>query len=624
MMQTHTPSVRRRALTLGALGVVYGDIGTSPLYAFRESLAAAGKGGAPAPEAVLGLLSLILWALALTVTLKYVVMMLRADNQGEGGILSLMTLAQRSYNVPRAWILALGMVGCALFYGDAMITPAISVLSAVEGVRLITGEATPHIPAIALGILAALFLLQRRGTQKVAMLFGPLMALWFAVLALGGMRHIADHPAVWRALDPTYGLRFLSHDGMAGIIALGAVFLAVTGAEALYADLGHFGRRPIRRAWFFVAMPALVLNYAGQAALVLAQPEAAAEPFFLLYPHALLPAMVALATAATVIASQAVITGAFSLTHQAIQLGLLPRLHVQYTSREQLGQIYMPQVNWLLLAGVAGLVLLFQTSGALAAAYGISVTGTMVITAVLAFVVARRVWHWPLALAGLLIAPLLLADVAFFGANLTKLLEGGFVPVLMSALLVLMMRTWVRGSHSLNEQMYHDHTTMEALLKRIRHEPVKRVDGAAVYLTASTQYAPSALLHNLKHNGVLHARNFLLTLVFEQRPYVPDAERVRVEPVAADFTRVFMAFGYMEPPNVTHGLLLLRERGVELPLMSTSFFISRRNVVPSARFGMPLWRDRIYIAMTNYASDAVEYFHLPRSRVVELGVQMTV
>jgi len=611
-------------LTLGSVGVVYGDIGTSPLYAFRESLsAAAGHGGMVDTGMVLGVLSVIIWALVVIVTLKYVVLILRADNQGEGGILSLMTLAQKALG-SRGWILLLGMLGCALFYGDSIITPAISVLSAVEGLKLVTNGFAPYIIPISFAIIILLFAMQRHGTEKIARYFGPIMMIWFLAMAAGGVWHIKDAPEVWKAINPIYAYYFLTNYGTASFIALGAIFLAVTGAEALYADLGHFGKKPIRLAWIYFVMPCLLLNYFGQAALVLSNPHAAENAFFLLYPEwALLP-MVILATMASVIASQAVITGAYSLTHQAIQLGLLPRLEVKYTSSEKVGQIFIPQVNWILLIGVLILIEIFKSSSNLASAYGIAVTATMVITAILAFVVVRYKWHWPLSLALTIIAPLLLIDLAFLGANFTKILQGGFMPILLSLALLLIMRTWVRGSQLVQEQSHHQNIKMTDLARQLSSKPCNKIGGTAIFLTSSLEYAPSALLQNLKHNQVIHEQNIILTIKFESQPYVSDRERIKTEIINHDFTHVFLSFGYMDVPDVALALELLAGKGIKLDLTSTSFFISRRNIVASAKFGMPLWQDRIYIAMANNASDAADYFNLPLDRVVELGVQLTV
>ncbi|NBX04071.1 MAG: potassium transporter Kup [Alphaproteobacteria bacterium] len=613
------------ALALGSVGVVYGDIGTSPLYAFRESLHAATGGlGHPTADMTLGVLSLILWALVVIVTLKYVILLLRADNHGEGGILSLMALSQGFMGRGHVGLLTLGIAGAALFYGDAIITPAISVLSAVEGLSLVTHTLTPYIIPIAISIIVLLFFAQSKGTHKVAKFFGPIMTLWFVALGWGGLLHAGDNADVWKAISPLYAYNFMMHHGMAGFVALGAVFLSVTGAEALYADLGHFGKKPIRLAWFALVMPCLMLNYFGQAALVLSNPAAAEKVFFLLYPDwALLP-MVLLSTVATVIASQAVITGAFSLTHQAVQLGLLPRVHVKHTSEDQQGQIYIPKVNWPLLIGVLLLIFIFHTSSNLAAAYGIAVTGTMVITAILTFQVMRHLWKWPTLLAGAVMLPLLLIELIFLTANMTKFFDGGFLPLIIALALIVMMRTWVRGSHTLHEQARDPHDTIAELINELNHYPPTRVSGTAVYLSSNADYAPTALLHNLKHNQVLHDHNILLTLRFLNAPYAPDETRVEMHEINHDLTRVTAYFGYMESPNVLKVLRMLREKGLKLDMMNTTFFISRRNVVTSPAYGMPLWQDRIFIAMTRFASDAANYFHLPQSRVFELGVQVTV
>ncbi len=620
----HDKTNKTAALTLSALGVVYGDIGTSPLYSFRESIHAASSGGMASAPMVMGILSLILWAIIIIVTLKYVVILLRADNQGEGGILSLMALVQQTAGHKKGWVLTLGIAGAALFYGDAIITPAISVLSAVEGLSLVTDSFTPYINVLALGIITLLFVFQSVGTQKVSRFFAPVMVLWFAALAWGGILHIKDNPLVLQAINPLYGIEFMATHGMAGFIALGGVFLAVTGAEALYADLGHFGKKPIRIAWIFMVMPSLVINYFGQGALVLTNPEMAESPFFKLYPEwALLP-MVVLSTFATVIASQAVISGAFSLTHQAVQLGLMPRLTVRYTSASQRGQIYLPKVNWLLLAGIVLLVELFRTSSNLASAYGISVTGTMVITALLAFQVMRHRWKWSLALSVLVVSPLLFIDSLFLAANLTKILDGGFMPLIIAGILILMMKTWVRGIATLNEQVRSSQYTVASFMSEIKNLHPKRVDGTAVYLSSDSTYIPAAFLHNLKHNKVLHDHNILMSFQFATTPFVDENEKITVEQVEHDITRVVMKIGYMELPKITTALRLLRAKGIKLDMMMTTFFISRRSIVRSANFGMPVWRDNLFIAMTKFGSDATGYFHIPPSRVVEIGLQMTV
>lgn len=606
-------------LTLGSIGVVYGDIGTSPLYAFREAIGAVAH---PDAMAVLGVLSLILWSLTIIVTLKYVIILLRADNHGEGGILSLMTLVHHAVGNKFPWVVMVGIFGTALFYGDSIITPAISVLSAVEGVGLITHRLAPYTMQIALSILVLLFIIQQKGTGRISGFFGPAMLVWFVALAWGGIPHIQEYPAVLKAFNPYYAFRFVAEHHLSTIFVLGGVFLAVTGAEALYVDLGHFGKRPIRLAWIFVVMPALMINYLGQAALVLLYPEKIHSPFYLLYPDWALPFMVALSTMATIFASQAVITGAYSLTKQAVQLGLLPRFHIEYTSEKHMGQIYMPQVNWALLIGVVLLIIVFRTSGALAAAYGIAVTGTMIATAAFLFIVMRYIWKWSIVPTLLLVVPLVGLDLIFLFSNLIKIFEGALFPLLISAAFILVMCTWRRGNHELHEQSHIYQYTMKYLLHELKAHPPKRVSGTAVYLSSDPIYAPSALLHNLKHNKVLHDKNIIMTLRFTDTPYIDDNKRIAIEPIDEDFTRIFMYFGYMEDPNITRGMALLRACGTKLDMMSTTFFISRRKILPSAKFGMPLWRDHIFILLSNRASDAAHHFHLPPSRVVEMGAQI--
>ncbi|MHB2166482.1 potassium transporter Kup [Alsobacter sp. R-9] len=612
-------------LTLGSIGVVYGDIGTSPLYAFREALSAAGTAHQGVQRAdVIGVLSLILWALIVIVTIKYVFFLLRADNDGEGGTLSLLALAQRALGRPSAAVFFLGAAGAALFYGDALITPAISVLSAVEGLKLATSSFEPYILPISVAIILGLFLVQSRGTARVAVWFGPITLVWFAAMAAGGILHIADDPGVIAAFDPRHALAFLAGNGKVGLVALGAVFLAVTGAEALYADLGHFGRRPIQFAWLAVVFPALTLNYLGQGALVMARPEALENPFFLLYPSwALLP-MVALATMATVIASQAVITGAYSLTRQAVQLRLLPRLEIRHTSETHAGQIYMPQVNVLLLVGVLLLVFLFGSSSRLATAYGIAVTGTMLVTASLAFVVVWKHWRWPLWAAATIVLPFVGIEIVFLGANLLKLFEGGYVPVLLALGIMVMMSTWVKGTRILFEKARRQDVSIADLAGSLEKKPPLIVPGTAVFLTSDPDTAPAALLHSLKHYKVLHEANVLLTVQTATVPRVAGDGRVRIEPIGGRFSRVVLTFGYMEEPNVPAALALCRKKGLKFDIMSTSFFLSRRSIKASPRGGMPLWRDRIYILLASNATDATDYFRIPTGRVVEIGSQMTV
>jgi KUP system potassium uptake protein len=613
------------ALTLGSIGVVYGDIGTSPLYALREAvLAATGPGASASEPIVLGILSLIIWALLLVVTAKYVLILLRADNKGEGGTLALMALASRSLVRGGGIVILLGIISGALFYGDAIITPALSVLSAIEGLTVVTPAFEAYVVPLTVLILVLLFTVQSRGTANVAAFFGPVTLFWFATISAGGIWHIGQNLTVLLAVNPWYGISFLLHHGIIGFYTLGAVFLVVTGAEALYADLGHFGRGPIRFAWLVVVLPALTLNYLGQGALVLANPKSIENPFFLLYPDwALLP-MVVLATAATVIASQAVITGAYSLTRQAIQLGLLPRLEIRHTSEALFGQIYMPRVNTLLLIGVLLLVALFRSSSALASAYGIAVTGTMVVTATMALIVIWRVWHWPLFAAAALILPFLFIDLTFLCANLLKIVEGGWMPLALGALVMAVMYTWRRGSRLLFEKTRRLETPLESLVKSLEKKPPARVPGTAVFLTSDPVSAPTALLHSLKHYKVLHEKNVILTIETADTPRVDPAERVRIDPVGKTFSRVVLRFGFMETPNVPRALAIARKLGWQFDIMSTSFFLSRRSLKPAAHSGMPRWQDRLFIGLTRVANDATDYFQIPTGRVVEVGTQVTI
>ena len=612
------------ALTIGSVGVVYGDIGTSPLYAFREAATAAAASGPVTREIVLGVLSMILWALILVVTVKYVLILLRADNKGEGGTLALMALAQRALGRRAGAVVLCGIISAALFYGDAVITPALSVLSAIEGLKIATPAFEPFIVPLTVVILVALFAVQSRGTASVAAFFGPITALWFIAIAIPGVVYVVGNPEVLLAFNPAYGVQFLASHGVIGLITLGAVFLAVTGAEALYADLGHFGKKPIQTAWVVLVLPALAINYLGQGALVLADPKAIENPFFLLYPDwALLP-MVGLATVATVIASQAVITGAYSITQQAIQLGLLPRLEIRHTSEEHYGQIFMPRVNALLLVGVLFLVLMFRSSSALASAYGIAVTGTMVVTGIMALVVIWKVWRWsPLAAAALMV-PFILIDLTFLGANLLKVVEGGWVPLALGALLMVVMYTWRRGSRLLLEKTRRLETPLADLVRMLERKPPARVPGTAVFLTSTPDSAPTALLHSLKHYKVLHEKNVILTIETADAPRVEPDERVRIEPVGETFTRVVLRFGFMESPNVPKALAIVRKHGFSFDIMSTSFFLSRRALKPAVRSGMPRWQDRLFIMLTRFANDASDYFQIPTGRVVEVGTQVTI
>jgi KUP system potassium uptake protein len=613
------------ALTLGCIGVVYGDIGTSPLYAVRESVLAAVGHGNPASETVVfGILSLIIWALVLVVTAKYVLILLRADNNGEGGTLALMALASRALGRNAGIVILLGTISGALFYGDAIITPALSVLSAVEGLKVETPAFDAYVVPITVVILIALFSVQSRGTAKVATFFGPITLIWFFAIAAAGLWHTARYPTVLLAFNPYYGVYFLLHHGIIGFFTLGAVFLVVTGSEALYADLGHFGRSPIRFAWLVVVLPALTINYLGQGALVLANPKAIENPFFLLYPHwALLP-MVVLATAATVIASQAVITGAYSLSRQAIQLGLLPRLEIRHTSESLFGQIYMPRINTLLLIGVLLLVALFRSSDALASAYGIAVTGTMVVTAIMAIIVIWRVWRWSLWAALALMIPFLFIDLTFLAANLLKIVEGGWMPLALGALVMVIMYTWRRGSRLLFEKTRKQEMPLQSLVANLEKKPPHIVPGTAVFFTSDPEFAPTALLHSLKHYKVLHEKNVILTIVTSDTPRVPEDDRVKIVSLSPHFSRVTLQFGFMETPNVPRALAIARKLGWQFDIMSTSFFLSRRLLKPAAHSGMPRWQDRLFIGLTRFANDATDYFQIPTGRVVEVGTQVTV
>lgn len=607
-------------LVLGALGVVYGDIGTSPLYAFREALHAAG--GVATPREILGLLSLIVWALTAVVTIKYVGFVLRADNKGEGGTLSLMALASNAFTKRPIWVLALGLIGGALFLGDAIITPAISVLSAVEGIEVIAPNLEPFVVPVTVVILLVLFMVQRFGTARVSSIFGPIMTLWFLVLGLSGLVHIFETPTVLLALDPSRAVMFLFNHPAISVAVLGAVFLAVTGAEALYVDLGHFGRKPIILAWLCLVFPCLLLNYFGQGAFVLGHIGSVENPFFEMQPEwALLP-MVGLATAATVIASQAVITGAYSLVRQAMHLNFLPRLDVRHTSEEVAGQIFMPQVNGLLLIAVLVLVIAFRDSSALSAAYGIAVTGEMLVTAVLLFVVMHRIWKWDVRLAGAVLLPMLIIDFAFFFANVAKFAQGGWVPAVVAIVLATLMSVWIVGRRRLSEKTRRDEVPLEFLVENLSKKRPTTVPGTAVFLTSDIEGAPTALLHSLKHYKVLHEKNVILTVVTSDRPRVPDDEKVRIDAFNDLFYRVQVTFGYMETPNIPKALALARKLGWKFDIMSTSFFLSRRSLKPSPKGGMPLWMDRIFIALSRNATDATEYFHIPTGRVVEIGTQV--
>jgi KUP system potassium uptake protein len=610
-------------LAVGSVGVVYGDIGTSPLYAVRESLHHAAGDGVTRGE-VIGVISLMLWALILVVTIKYVILIMRADNQGEGGTLSLMALVQKVTGRGMNTAFLLGVAGAALFYGDSVITPAVSVLSAVEGFGVVLPGTERFILPAAILIIVLLFSVQSRGTAKVAAFFGPVMCVWFLTLGALGLYHIADDPEIFKAFNPYEAGYFLANHGIVGLVVLGSVFLAVTGAEALYADMGHFGRSPIRWAWMVFVFPCLALNYLGQGAMILGNPETVGNPFFLMAPEWASIPLVVLSCVAAIIASQAVITGAFSLTAQAVQLGILPRIEIRHTSEQLAGQIYLPKVNRLLFAGVIALIVLFQTSSSLASAYGIAVTGAMLADAGLMIFVIWKVWKWGLGWSLAIMTPLIIIDLAFFGANLLKLFDGAFLPLAFGTFLMVVMWTWVRGTKIIADKSRRESVPLADLTKMLGKKPPQRVHGTAVFLTADPETAPTALMHNLKHNHVLHNTNILLTIKTAQVPYVPESEQITVETLSDDFRRIVANLGYMQSPRIPFLLAQARRQGCEFELMQTSFFLGRRTIKASAQSGMPLWQDGLYIALARSAANATDFFHIPYNRVVEMGSQVTV
>jgi KUP system potassium uptake protein len=618
----HAPSFL--ALTVGSVGVVYGDIGTSPLYAFREAITAAAGSGPITREIVLGVLSLIVWSLIIVVTLKYIVILLRADNNGEGGTLSLTALAFRALGRRTPFVLMLGIVGAAMFYGSSFITPALSVMSAVEGLRIAAPWLHPFVLPITVVILVGLFAVQSQGTGRVSVFFGPITCAWFVTLALTGAYNVVSDFTVFHALNPYYAASFVASNGKIGLITLGAVFLVLTGCEALYADLGHFGRKPIQAAWFCLVLPALLINYFGQGALVLSNPAAIDEPFYRLVPEFLLLPLVAMATLATTIASQAVITGAYSLTQQAIQLGLLPRLEIRHTSATHYGQIYMPRVNAVLLIGVLLLVLMFRSSSNLAHAYVFAVAMATLVATPLGFIVMWKLWGWNVWSAAALMAPFMFVDILFTVATGAKLLEGAWVPVLFGAVTMLIMFTWMRGSRILGQKTRRTEIPLDKLIKSLERRPPHSVPGTAVFLTADPDFAPTAMLHNLKHNKVLHEHNVILTVKTTDTPRVPEDDRVRISQVSPRFSHVALRYGFMETPNVPKALAIARKLGWTFDIMSTSFFLSRRAIKPAAESGMPLWQDRLFIGLAKSSSDASDFFQIPTGRVVEIGTQVTV
>ncbi len=617
---------RLAALALGAVGVVYGDIGTSPLYTLQTALSHDGM--RPTPESIYGVLSLIFWALIIVVSLKYVLFIMRADNKGEGGIMALMALTLRGVGgQPKLrWLLAIiGIFGASLFYGDGVITPAISVLSAVEGVKVAAPGLAHWVVPITAVILFFLFALQRHGTERVGKLFGPVMVIWFIVIAVLGVRMILQEPHVLYALNPYHGVRFFITHGLQAYIALGSVVLAVTGTEALYADMGHFGKRPIRLAWFNFVLPALVLNYFGQGALLLHHPEAIDNPFYKTVPSMLLYPMIALATAATVIASQAVISGAFSMTREAMSLGYSMRMPVVHTSREMSGQIFVPWINAFLLVMVLLAVFGFRSSENLSAAYGIAVTGTMAITTVLALFVARHQWGWRAPILIVVGAILLTIDIAFFSANLIKVEYGGWFPLVLGLAVFVVMTTWRRGRELVVREIKQGGLALSPFIDNIAEHPPLRVPGTAVFLTANQNAVPHALLHNLKHNKVLHERNVMLTVEVLETPMADPEERIHLSPLGSDFYSLEIRFGFAEDPNIPLALSKCAKSGLPFDLMDTTFFLSRENIVADKRRpGMALWRDRLFAFMSRNALPATAFFQIPGNRLIELGTQLEI
>ena len=616
---------RVRTLVLGAIGVVYGDIGTSPLYTIKQTFGE--HGVTPTPSHVLGILSLVFWALILVVSVKYAGFIMRADNKGEGGIMALTALAQRSVRASqraRWWIVMLGLFGAALFFGDGVITPAISVLGAVEGLEILAPDLKHWVVPISALIIIGLFAFQNRGTGKVGAVFAPIMVLWFLVLALLGIWHVAQHPGVLRALSPWYAIEFFIYARWTAFFALGTVILAITGAEALYADMGHFGKKPIRYSWFAFVLPALVLNYFGQGALLIADPLNATNPLFLMVPPMLLVPMLVLATAAAVIASQAVISGAFSVTREAIQLGFLPRMQVRHTSRQQMGQIYLPWINRMLLVLTLAVVLGFKSSDNLGAAYGIAVVGTMTIDSILVMIVFRRMWHWTRWRVAATGALFLFVDLAFLTANADKVEHGGWFPLVLGAVIFTLMATWRRGRELVMREVKQSGLALEPFIASIVAHPPLRVPGTAVFLTANEAAVPHALLHNLKHNKVLHERNVILTVDTVETPVAEDDERTSVESLGDNFYKLVLRFGFIEDPDVPHTLTTIKRCGLPFDLMDTTFFLSRESIVATDRRGMALWRDKLFAFMQRNAIPATAFFQIPGNRLVELGTQVEI
>jgi KUP system potassium uptake protein len=629
MSSSHDPAgnisgKRLAVLALAALGVVYGDIGTSPLYAVKEVFA--GNHPIPVTEAnIFGSLSLFFWALIIIVSIKYVIFIMRADNRGEGGIMAMIALALHDAQgkpTQMKLIMIVGILGAAMFYGDGMVTPAMSVLSAVEGLEVATPAFKPFVIPITIIVLFGLFFVQRRGTAVVGAFFGPIMVLWFSTLALLGLYSIVEHPAILTALNPLYGLEFLFSNKALALVAMGNVVLAVTGAEALYADMGHFGCKPIQRAWFAFVLPALVLNYFGQGALILVDPEAAKNPFFHLGPDWALYPLVGLATVATVIASQAVISGAFSVTRQAMQLGFMPRMEVQHTSEKEAGQIYLPAVNWGLMVAVMILVFGFKSSNNLAAAYGIAVTGDMVITSILATVVVARSWKWGWGRGIALFSCFLAVELVFLAANILKIPDGGWFPLVAGMGVFVLMTTWKRGRQLLSDRLKGERLELSMFIDSLSTSMPTRVFGTSVFLNADPKGVPHALLHNLMHNKVLHERVVLVSVMFYDVPFVPDIDRVEVKQLKENFWSVIVQYGFKDEPDIPAAMVLCAEAGLEFSALETSYFIGRETLIPRLNSDMAFWREKLFVAMFRNAGSATAFFKIPSNRVVELGTQV--
>ncbi len=612
------------ALTVGALGVVFGDIGTSPLYALKECFSPA-YGLTLNHDNVIGILSLIFWSMTLIISVKYMAFVMRADNRGEGGIMALLALALRAqyrHTWLRPVIIGFGLFGAALFFGDGMITPAISVVSAVEGLEVAAPGLKPFIIPISIGVLIGLFMLQRRGTGSVGSLFGPVMVVWFSVLAVLGVTNIWKSPEVLELMDPSWALLFIRENPLASFIALGAVILTITGAESIYADMGHFGRSPIRKAWFFMAFPALMLNYSGQGALLLIDPSAVENPFYRMVPTWGLYPLIGLATVAAVIASQAVITGVFSIARQAMLLGYLPRFQINHTSESQLGQIYIPFFNWTLLIAIILLVLTFQNSSNLAAVYGIAITMTMICDAVLLLVVAHKIWGWKPWAAAAMVMPLLLIELIFFSATTLKIIAGGWFPLFVGSISFLIMLTWKRGRELLGKRLGAETMPLNLFINSIGGNADQTVPGTAVFMTTSHHHVPHALLHNMKHNKVIHERNVMLTLVIQDVPYLRDDERLRIEKVAHQFYLMTASYGFKEQPDIPELLNLSSKQGLDFDMMDTSFFVARERLVPTPQHGMFYWQQKLFMIMARNAVPATDFFNIPTNRVVEMGTQV--